>query len=112
MTGRTLVALSIVALAAGCEAVPSLRFEGDGGDGGADDGSTQSDASDAGTGCQRTPTPTACCNGLIPCYGNQCLEAGACANECSMCHATDRCCPKTNGTLGCVAAMSMSPLCP
>jgi hypothetical protein len=103
MTGRTLVALSMLTLGAGCESVPSLTFEeGDAGDAG-----TQ-DASDAGYGCARNPMPTVCCNGLIPCYGNQCMEAGACMD--CMCHASERCCPKINGTLMCVAANS--PICP
>jgi hypothetical protein len=108
---RALAMLSIVALlsafamqAAGCEAVPSLTFAEDAGDAGADDGSTQSEAS--GTGCQRTPAPTACCNGLVPCYGDQCTEAGACAAWCGACHpATEKCCPK-NGMLSCVGVNS------
>jgi hypothetical protein len=83
----------VAALAAACEAVPTLRFAAGlraVGGGGEDGGS--SDAEDASGPCAsgQPPDGAAICCGQIPCEGDC---AGKCS-VCSMCPAGEICCAK------------------
>jgi hypothetical protein len=109
MTGRDRVALFVVALATGCEPVPSLTFENASADADADaDAEAGADAdADAGDGgCpSAVPPGAALCCGPTPCYGTMCNPS-----NCFNCNCTSHqiCCFKANNTLGCTSEMALA----
>jgi hypothetical protein len=89
-----------VALAMGCEAVPTLTFVDDGGDDAQDAAQEDAAATDAASdaGCpQSPPSGASVCCGAVGCEGLCSTQCGLCASKCTM--PGQYCCAKTNSVM-------------
>jgi hypothetical protein len=86
----------LLVLCSGCEAVPTLTFEGPG-----EDAAT----ADGGGMCPSTsPQNATCCGSMntVPCYGPYCSGTN-CASGCDKCAAPDICCSRSANNVVCLA---------